>query len=181
MENVTHWKKATAVTFTDLDNLNGDLQTWFDSVKGYFSDDLSLVATRCTDLTTLAGASAYSTVTPALVGGHGQPSLPGNCAVVVTKRTAKRGRAYRGRLYQTGVPEDAQDGVDTVTTTWVNNMLTAFGHFLVSSEFHSLVFSVLSNFLGGVVRGTGLAEPVTEISIDTSIDSQRRRLLGRGT
>lgn len=116
-------------------------------------------------------------------GSAAGDGLPLNVAACVTFGTGRAGRAGRGRYYLGCLAEAVTIGSRFIPT-FVAAMNVAFGDMptlvsSVGSAVHQLV--VYSTVLNNVRRATGLATPVTSCYLrDNVVDSQRRRLPGRG-
>lgn len=119
--------------------------------------------------TPLDGITASTVNTHISVGSAGIDSLPANVALVVTLRTANRGRSYRGRTYQTPFNENANDAGGTPSAPTVAGTATQWTNFLTSLAGSGLSLVVASYF-------HALATDVTTCTVDSRWDSQRRRL-----
>jgi hypothetical protein len=110
------------------------------------------------------------------------PGLPGSVAFVITKVTALRGRSFRGRIYHIGLSEADVTG-NTVGVASADSILQGWVQYRTAVETASASnMSVVSCEANGVPRLIGVATPVTALVLrDNSVDSQRRRLPGRGT
>jgi hypothetical protein len=108
-------------------------------------------------------------------------SLPGGSAFGITFRTGNRGRSFRGRNYIPGIPDTERVG-NQVTSGFANTMQAAYQQLtgLIPEMLGTWV--VVSRFSGGLPRVTGVTTPVVQAAYhDLNLDSQRRRLTGRGT
>jgi hypothetical protein len=109
--------------------------------------------------------------------------LPLNVAACVTLSTGRAGRAGRGRFYLGALAENNAAG-SRFTAGFVNQINTAFSALRqLGSESTLNVYElvVYSTVLGGNPRVTGLASAVDSAYLrDNVVDSQRRRLPGRG-
>lgn len=160
---------------------------WVDNMAPLTSDQVTLLAVEGTSLeSNTAPVGANSVGTPQ-VGLQGEP-VPNNCALAVSFRTALRGRSFRGRNYVAGLAEADvnRSHVDATLVTQIeaayNALVTAFGDAPVGAA-----WVVVSRFSGvdvnhkPIPRTTGVTTPITSAHIvDDVIDSQRRRLPGRG-
>jgi len=172
---------ATPPTLTNINNLLTDIKTaWEANMLPILSNQYTVSQYHDVALTSATGVVATLVNSPPIAGGTSGAALPANVSLCLTKRTALRGRSYRGRMYVPGMLGANQAGVSDFTTVFVGNAITALASFLTSANFHTFVFSVVSYFLNKVARTTGVSTPVAAISADTASDSQRRRLLGRG-
>jgi hypothetical protein len=106
---------------------------------------------------------------------------------VVSFRTALRGRSFRGRNYVIGLTEDQVDANELetgVAETW----RAAYFELIGAAADAGWTWVVASRFSGvsgtpprPVPRVSGIATPIVAVVVvDEFIDSQRRRLSGRG-
>jgi hypothetical protein len=135
-------------------------------------NDLVWESVTARDMATVTGLER---TVPILTGGAGTAagfSNPGNVAYVSSWRTGRPGRRYRGRTFLTNLAEGETTG-DTITSGLLST-ITAFAiEFLlprVASAFKSAVGS----------RVGGFSTPINGFVLDPTLDSQRRRLAGRG-
>lgn len=155
---------------------------WVSSIKPLQTNDLRLERINALALWENAGpAVIHSTGLPA-DGGITMAGLPNNCCLCMSTRTALRGRSYRGRIYHPGLTElhvtkNAVDGAHATA------LLAAYETIrLLEGGPDSAVYQlqVVSYFADNQMRGTPVVTPVVSITTDGYIDSQRRRLPGRG-
>jgi hypothetical protein len=115
------------------------------------------------------------------VGTNVSPALPNSNALVLTKRTALRGRSYRGRIYVPGLIE-GQVTANAVSSAYQTNYLNFWNGLLTitttQNSFEMVVFSKKQN---GSWLAQGILTPVIGFTTDGQVDSQRRRLPGRGS
>ena len=116
--------------------------------------------------------------------GAGTGTIPSSACIAVRKSTATLGRAGRGRWYWplTDLSELTSSG-DQVTGTRAGAIVTTLQAFQgsVESAVAGSEFGIVSYVSGGVQRGAGLFSRVTFWNVsDLNVDSQRRRLVGRG-
>lgn len=144
------------------------------------SSAIQLVRLVGTLLTAVDSISVVLNVSPPMSGEVVAESLPNNVAYTITFLTAQRGRSFRGRNYVPGLTIDSVvsnnivAGVRTALLAFYTNLRAA----IVSSGYEMVVVSRISN---GVERTTGVTTPITGFTtFDTTVDSQRRRLPGRG-
>lgn len=180
--NVLWFKKSSAIAAADLTTLAIDLWNWWDTYgdptmcdQGVLNSiDAIQQDTSTSPSVNYAGASP---ITGTAVG----TGAPLNCTIVSSFRTANRGRSSRGRFYSYALSETDTNnngitigsGLQTaLSVMWAN--LSGF----ISPDGWTHV--VVSKQLDLVARTAGFAQPVTSYIIDTALDSQRRRLLGRG-
>lgn len=181
VENVLHFEPDTPPSLALMGELAAHLVTWWNAnIKPLCAPQLQLNSLKLTDLSTeFAPVLNYNTGLP-LVGTSATATLPNNVAFVVTKRTALRGRSYRGRIYVAGLTEGAVTGsvvAASVVTAYLNayNLIKSF-----STAGAAWTMQVVSRHQGGVPLINGIATDVTGFTSDGVVDSQRRRLPGRG-
>lgn len=182
LENTLYFQTDNTVTAADVSDVAVVLlQGWAATVMTNRTADLFLREVYAFDLTTASGPNATATFgTGPLAGSVSQAGLPGNIALAVSFRTAQRGRSFRGRIYLPGWPEPSVLG-NTINnadlTTAVNGVASAIGQVVTTGRTHVVV----SRYANNVPRAVGVATPVTIIlATDATVDSQRRRLTGRG-
>lgn len=181
VENVHHFWFETAPTQDDLEELAASYKTWWTTELGpHLSSALSLQLVKVTDLTIEDGMSIeYATGLP-VSGSAASPMLPNNVTIALKWTTGRAGRSYRGRTYILGLREDIVSA-NLIDTVYGGQLVTAYQNLVVRNlSVNDAVMVVASRFNNNLPRVTGLATVVTNCSLDRGIDSQRRRLPGRG-
>jgi len=182
VENVLFYTPQATLTLALMNELGAYLVNWFNvTMKGQLPTTISLINVRLTDLTTqTAPVANYATGLP-IAGTSASPSLPNNCALVITKRTAFRGRSYRGRIYHPGLME-ADVTNSQVSSGKVTTLLAAYNLIRLFTNLGTdWVMSNVSLVSGGFARVVAEVKPVVSFDSDGRVDSQRRRLPGRGS
>jgi len=180
--NTLWFKKSSSIVSADLAIIATDLVSWWDT----YGDPC--VVPACTlnsidvvDQNTSSSPSLSHLISPAIAGTATGYAAPLNSTVVVSHRTLNRGRSSRGRFYLYGMSEadTNNDGV-TLTSALQGLLAVLFANLnsFVSPDGFSHV--VVSKQLDKVTRSAGYAQAVTSYIIDLALDSQRRRLQGRG-
>lgn len=185
--NVLYFHKATPTVPADVAAILAAVDTmWANFTAAQLGSGYNYVSTTAQDISVLTNPTSTIIRSPIVPGGVASQALPGNSAPVVTKRTALSGRSNRGRIYIPGIPTNGTATASSLSTSKVSGLLSSLsplvGDILVAGLFHAVV-SFFSGVTGGGVpipRVSGLATHVNALSMDTSIDSQRRRLIGRG-
>lgn len=181
VENTLYFYNPDGVGLAGLIDITDQVNDWYTAhLKGTQGSSVTLLEVYGTDLTS-AIAPVYSNT--ALNGTVGTfttgPIMPGNVTLAVSFRTSGRGRSARGRNYVVGLPEASVTG-NTVDTGLVNSIEAAYVS-LVTFLTGTWQWVVLSRYFEGAPRAEGLIQPVTNaIIVDPYVDSQRRRLTGRG-
>lgn len=160
---------------------NGQLGDLLTSMWSAFGTELrnamtttwTVAALEATDRTLAGGA--FATYIPSVGAGTlSGDSLPANCAVVLSKRTGLSGRRNHGRAYIPGLSDTGATGsVVGPTYLLILNALVA----------NMLAFTGASTLTGklAIASISDLAmKTITAYAVDAVIDSQRRRLPGRG-
>lgn len=166
----------------------GQLESLADHIGQNFVDMLKpSQASNCamTKVTATRQASAndiqgvYIPAAPVAGTGVGD-SLPLNGTWAITSRTALRGRSFRGRTFLVGLLTSILDDAGTGDGVTLAGIAAGFIQHLITVPEPGWVWVVVSHFAEGVARAAGLATPIEQVSVDTLLDSQRRRLIGRG-
>lgn len=173
--NILHFRKTSALTYAGaiavLDPLllshystdAGSGQSW----KSTRASTWSIADFRYTPLdgTSVSVINTHA-ITGAITASEG---LPANVALVVTLRTAKRGRSYRGRIYECGYTEAANQSNGAPSSADVNK---------ASGQWNALIAALVSTGITLVVASYlhSTADNVTNATADTRWDTQRRRL-----
>lgn len=152
-----------------------------DAILPFLSEDLLCREVVVTDVSTEFGPVVSVSFDAGDVGGIAQPALPNNCALCVTKMTAARGKSARGRFYIPGLPTNERTGVNRMQPTWIGSMTGALDDFFAALTTAGYTPLIVSRVTAGADRGSGLVQVMTQYRIyDSVVDSQRRRLPGRG-
>jgi hypothetical protein len=178
---VTVRKSAGSITPTDLDNIAGIGHSWWtNNLKAIGGNDNTLRQTRATDQQTQGGPQSIDTIGEVGTGGSNN-ATPMNAAHVMSLRTEKRGRSYRGRIFTGGWPAvtfaNQVDWTGAASTARVN----AFVALQVALDVAGFDLVVPSKQHNGVITNPAETNEVIAITADSHIDSMYKRLFGRGT
>lgn len=173
VENVWYVQGPDPFDSSVANTVAGIFQTEYANIQAALSQDYSITEIEVTNLAGTASGSYILAITPPQPGTRVQDGMPGNVAFCVSLKTALSGRRFRGRKYFCGlgeadVTENAFDATQAgVILTGVTGLINAL--------------NISGNPLS-VFSPTGLTlVPVTSASaVDFFVDSQRRRLTGRG-
>jgi hypothetical protein len=182
IENTLYFEHATPPTATELQALADSIEAWWgDSILPLLSNTLTYRETYVTDLSEATGPTATQAGFAPAAGGSPDNHAPNNVSLCVSFRTAGRGRSSRGRNYVAGIPSTGVNG-DLISQTFTDSVVAAYNNLNVLGNLPSgWTWVVVSRFSGGAARATGVAFPVTRaLAVDRIVDSQRRRLPGRG-
>jgi hypothetical protein len=180
-ENVLYFVGSAGVTPALATSLGTALVTWWNAnFKADSVTNFILSSIYMTDLTSQTSFTVTHTTGLPSPGTNGGDPIPFNCALVASFRTAQRGRSGRGRNYVGGWPE-TQVSSSTPDAARVGRILTGYNLLIGAGTFVAgLQWVVVSRFTNNAPRAVGLAIPITSVIVDSIMDSQRRRLPGRG-
>lgn len=166
VENVLHlagFEETTSLEAVAIDVFD----TWGTNIMGNLCSNTVLTEVQLTDIGAAGGATAsYGT---SLAGGSSASPLPPQNCMVLSWKTGRAGRSYRGRTYLPGIGEDKVDGGGTIVGTFSNGLRLAAQQVLEDLATAGYPLIVLS-------RTLSLGTAVTSVAVDSRIDTQRRRL-----
>lgn len=187
MENTLYFFFDTAASpaiLTDIGQMVIDW--WIARQQDNVSNALVFNEVFVTDLTT-ATSPAISVQTPAATtGGKAGDPTPANVSLAISFRTAGRGRSSRGRNYFVGFVDDQVTGnvVNNIDAVDIRN---AYTQLISDANDLGTPWVVVSRFSGvdaegkPIPRAAGVTSLINAVSlVDNDVDSQRRRLNGRG-
>lgn len=189
VSNETGWSSAELAALADL-----VITWWNDHYADNVHGDLTLVSVSARDMTT-EDAAGVEIQAPPGSGGNllSSGGMPGNVALTVKFKSGLTGRNRNGRTYLAGFSEENVNG-NTITDARRDGILVAFGQ-LRDAYLGAGYEPVVASFYDGVQlvdlpngetrkrpipRATALLTSIEQYTADTNLDSQRRRLAGRG-
>lgn len=151
----------------------GIFQTGYAALMAGQSQDMSINEIAVSNLGGTATGTTALTISPAQQGGRVQDGEPGNVAICISLRTALSGRRFRGRKYFSGLGKGDVTG-NQFNLTQLGVMLSGIAGMVSDLNTNGTPLSVFSP--------TGLTlVPVNNVNaVDNFVDSQSRRLTGRG-
>lgn len=173
----------SAAEMVDAITNSTDFEGYVDNLWAVLSGYMGLNTTMATwevavygeDPTTPAVGLAHA---PNSYSGASSPTLPPECALVASLRTARSGASYRGRMYLplSHLVVSNQGLASDVAATDVANAVAAF---FTSVDGHTFQSSITSDTgrLRAIVNSTTktMTTDVSRVLVDTRIDAQRRR------
>lgn len=183
VKNVLHYANAELGGPIDGGDAANLLRTtWAASIRPLLAPNITLERINATALWASSGPGTVHTTSLPAAGSYTGNPMPNSVCLCMSTRTALRGRSYRGRIYHPGLNED-QVTNNTVNGSVVTSLLAAYEAIrLLEGGAGGAVYQlqVVSYYTQGQMRTVPATTPVTSISTDGYIDSQRRRLPGRG-
>lgn len=191
IENTFHVQKGSPFTALELQGLTSVFDNWDGVGVGRFqllrpfSSALQQIKARALDT---ASSPVWIYVLPvARIGGiSGGADLPGNVTFAITWQSGLAGRSQRGRFYMPGINSgklQSTPNLNDLQAAYANSLVTCANALIAAvagagAGYHLVVTSYMS---GGVWRSTGVNTVIANAAYaDLHIDSQRRRLSGRG-
>jgi hypothetical protein len=188
VENTLYFSKPT-------DWVAGDLVDLLNEIKGIIqtellpllSNTLALIRLTAQVIEAADGLFYLLNVSPALTGSGGDRPVPSNVAYAIQFKTGLSGRSFSGRNYIPGLLEEDVTSND-VTSDLRTGLLSYYSTMRAAVSELGFTHVVVSRFSGvdpdtgrPIPRTTGIATPVLSYTtFDATVDSQRRRLPGRG-
>lgn len=181
VENVLHfWHNPEGGPLGDVIGLVNAVSTW---VAAFYLPAISedVMAFNVTgQILDAPGEPKYASSLAGLVGGQAQPADPNNVTLAVHFSSTGPSRSGAGRAFVIGIPQN-EIAANTISPEFLTAMLTVWYDALQAAMPEGWQHAVLSRVQGGVTLAEALAYPVTSVSfVDNIVDSQRRRLPGRG-
>lgn len=187
VENVYHVQMPNAPTAGDLTAIFNVFDNWERNTARLHRINLtSWVAYSLTSIHAAGQPFLAGSVLPAAVGGalngQGYPSV----TVAIKFATGLSGRSYRGRAYWIGLPVNEVDTNGLIVASRVTAIIAAYNTLKAALTTAGYTLVVCSKYSGvdystgrrkAIPRATGLNTPVTSITADNYVDSQRRRLI----
>jgi hypothetical protein len=184
MENVYHVRTnsgSAQPTEAQMDVLATTFEAWEHNTGVQSRSQLcKLTLIRIRDLSVAAGLVKEYTPTTTVQGTGVATVCPGNVTVAVRWSTGRGGRSFRGRTYHIGLQDNFTNGnqITTAAQTQLANAYNLLAASITNLAGHNM--TVVSYAANKFWRSTGLSTPITNASVEINLDSQRRRLTGRG-
>lgn len=182
VENVVHVEVPGGIDAAVIADTANEVGAWvLDTYLPLLSASVVFLNVEAKNLNIVDGGVAIFNAPPGSVGGIGSPGEPGNVSYTISLRTAQSGRSFRGRKYVPGIPASKRTE-NTIDATWSGQLVAAFNDLIAVLQALDKFLVVVSRVADGVERAIGVATHVETAQVtDLFIDSQRRRLTGRGT
>lgn len=174
--NILHTETSPGASAEDLEFIAEQFYTaWGDTILPGLANAVTLASASAYSLDSASAPIGTYVPEVPVVGGIAGDPLPPQAAVVVTLRTANRGRSGRGRIYISGFSEGDSTGsqINVPRAATIQTGMTAFRAALAAQL---IPLSVLSQYTAGAPRAAGLLQTVTAHDVrNNTFGSQRRR------
>ncbi len=180
-ENVLHYEYTSEPNQATLESFGLALRTWWASnLKDDFPNTMFLNKIILKDIAVQNGIGIEYTAGMPLPGDATSPVLPSNVTVAVKLTTGLVGRSSRGRIYHVGLKEENVIG-DMIDSPFAVALQGFYEELLtVKIDPLDVGWVVLSRWTGLLPRLFAVGTKIIGVSVDQTVDSQRRRLAGRG-
>ena len=190
VENTLYYRREAGVGSTELAALVEAVNAFIvDQLLPFLGNTIKLVRLVGVLLDAADSLIYISTTDLPQFGGASGEAAPNNVSVAVSLRTAERGRSKRGRNYIPGIPKDLIDE-STVGSGSITAYESAYAGLITIGGDDGFEQVIVSRYSGFTIvdgkkhptpRTTAVITPVTSaVILDATVDSQRRRLPGRG-
>lgn len=181
IENTLWFNAGATATQAQMATLANDLLTWWTSQYApIVSNEVKLSEIYVT-AQHAQGAEGFSLTAPGgTQGANTNPAAANHVALCVSFRTSGRGRSARGRNYISGL-QAVEVVSNDLAASKVQAAVNCYGHLATPANTGGMVWSVCSRYQNKVPRAAGILQPIVSVLVtDSVVDSQRRRLPGRG-
>lgn len=181
VENTLYFDLEGGWTSGDLESMCAALlDYWTANMIPLQSNQVTLLGVEGTALDSSEGAFGAVYAPTPVVGGHTADVEPNNVTFAITFFTGFQGRSRRGRNFWIGIPVD-NVSLSEVGSSYIADVLEAYTGIVTGIPSATGDWVVASRFTDGAARVVGLTTPVAGVRVaDLVVDSQRRRLPGRG-
>lgn len=187
VENTLYFEKNSTWIPDEIVDFTNSLRAYIEEeLMPLLSSAIGLVEIVARLLDTASSIGFNLPVNPPVTGGVPTESLPNNVTYTISFKTGLTGRSFRGRNYVPGLDINAVTGnqIDATKRTALLDYYTGIRALALESSVTWVVVSRYSGVDGDgkpIPRATGVTTPITSVStFDNTVDSQRRRLPGRG-
>lgn len=190
VENTLYYQHTTTPTLAQLIDLVEAVNTAIrTNLIPFMSNAIQLLRLVGTMIDVADGLVYTSTTSLPISGGDSTESMSSNVAACISLRTGHAGRSFRGRNYVPAIPIGAVT-VNTLSSDYRTGVANAYNNIVTAGVDDGWQGVVVSRYHGFTVSGgrkiptprsEGIATPISAVFFsDSTVDSQRRRLPGRG-
>lgn len=180
-ENTLYFEYTSGVDIEKATTLAEVLHDWWvTNVRPLMVNTSALREIYITDLSNASSFTYTRVSSPVEPGTRSGPAMPNNIALCISFKTNQRGRSFRGRNYVMGMNEG-----DIIANNfdggYVGSVQAAYVELKLVTVPLGADWVIVSRFANGAARTTGVTTSVSTVGVtDGIVDSQRRRLPGRG-
>ena len=178
--NIFHVWKDEPLTVGDLNTIGAVFVNWWSGMSSFIGDTVTFREIDMRDQSSVGAIGIlYNTGLP-ITGTAVGAVLPNHVTAAIKWGTGLTGRSYRGRTYHIGLTE-GQVTDNELTSLIITDLLLVYNELIsdMTTAGYSLV--VASRYANNAPRTTGIVTPIlTAAFADVVVDSQRKRLPGRG-
>lgn len=181
--NVLHFTNPSGPEAPDAPVVGNAIRNAFNgNLASHVPTNLTLTSILVTQLPAGSGPTVEFTGFLPVSGSSASPSMPNHVSVASKFNTGLRGRSYRGRAFNVGLTEATVTGnnIEAVHRDRLNAFWTALLSIAGGIGGATYKLAVVSYYANKTLRATPVVTAVTNVSTDLIVDSQRRRLPGRG-
>lgn len=182
--NVMWCAKLSPITVnsTDLDNVLSAVGTLWSGLRSDAASNVFLSSIKATDWSVADGIQAEN-LAPATPSGLSSTGfLDNSVTIAVALKSAQRGRSRNGRFFIVGMTGNQLASPNVLNAGTAADIIAAYQAYKTALNGFGLAPVIASFVTGGAPRAVGLGTAVASVGFtDGTLDSQRRRLPGRGT
>lgn len=181
VENTLYFRRTVPAAEEQAADLAAALSNWYAaSLRPIQSNQVTLREIYVRDLGSNEFIDYTLTFISGNVGERTSPAMPNNVTLSVSFRTGIGGRTARGRNYFIGLT-DNQVTNNNVEPSEATLIVAAYEDIIADVNSVELKWCVVSRYLNKTKRTEAVSRDVTAVALaNTVVDSQRRRLPGRG-
>jgi len=181
VENVFHVRQSGAATVASLTAI---AELFKNAWRTVISTEVVLVATLdsvvVTDLSVVNGLAVVDTALLPSAGQRNEADLPMNVTIAISWHTGLAGKSFRGRTYHVGIPQSVTVG-SRINAAYHTGLVNVYEYLRSNAASSGTPMVVLSRRTAKAFRANAIGTDITSMSLDDVLDSQRRRLPGRGS
>lgn len=183
VKNIINFRADAIIETATIQQLAADVEGWWRThLRPLQTTALSLRSLTIRDLGILGGPAILHNIASPQAGSASGTAMPNSVTCVVSMRTPFAGKSFRGRIYHLGLIT-SNVTANTVGSAHLALITAAYAQllaFAVGPGETPFKPGVLSYWANGALRAAPVFTEATLFTSDGIIDSQRRRLPGRG-
>lgn len=152
---------------------------WTSELRPLVSSTVTLREVSVVDQSVENGVGVVTADTLPLAGLNGNNAMPNGTTIAVKWSTGRTGRSYRGRTFHIGLTE-SQVTANAIENAFAATLRGVYAALVLDLKGDLTPLVVASRYSNNAPRTTGISTEVLAATINPIIDSQRRRLPGRG-